>query len=209
MFRIFLERGVWRHGTTVNTEVTMTKTLLDGFTAAILATEGFEYVELMEPRRALDAAGATTRVVSPNASSIQGYNHHDKSDTVPVDETLDRARPEDFDALLLPGGVMNPDQLRMDERAVRFVKAFMDAGKPVAVICDGPWTLVEADVVRGRRLTSWPSLKTDIRNAGGEWVDQANVTDGNLTSSRKPDDLPQFNEAMLALFSRSRATQTA
>jgi protease I len=184
----------------------MTSDNLAGLNVAILATEGFEYVELAKPRKALDDAGATTRVISPNEGSIQGYNHHEKGDTVPVDLTLDRARPEEFDALMLPGGVMNPDQLRTDPKAVAFVKSFMDARKPVAVICHGPWTLVEADAVQGRRITSWPSLKTDLLNAGAQWVDEANVVDGNLTSSRNPDDIPQFNASMLALFARSRVT---
>jgi protease I len=182
----------------------MANRTLDGLTVAILATEGFEYVELTEPRKALDAAGATTRVVSQQEGTIQGFNHHDKGPTVPVDVTLDKASPDEYDALVLPGGVINPDQLRIDPRAVAFVKSFMDAEKPVAVICHGPWTLVEADAVRGRRLASWPSLKTDLRNAGAEWVDEANVVDRNMTSSRKPDDLPQFNESMIALFARSK-----
>ncbi len=186
--------------------IAMTSDNLAGLNVAILATEGFEYVELAKPRKALDDAGATTRVISPNEGSIQGYNHHEKGDTVPVDLTLDRARPEEFDALMLPGGVMNPDQLRTDPKAVAFVKSFMDARKPVAVICHGPWTLVEADAVQGRRITSWPSLKTDLLNAGAQWVDEANVVDGNLTSSRNPDDIPQFNASMLALFARSRVT---
>jgi protease I len=182
---------------------------LDGLKVAILATEGFEFVELAEPRKALDAAGAQTSVVSQEAGAIQGYNHHDKGDTIPVDATLENARAEDFDALLLPGGVMNPDQLRMDSKAVAFVKSFADAQKPIAVICHGPWTLVEAGAVRGKRMTSWPSLQTDLRNAGAEWVDEPNVVDGNITSSRKPDDLPQFNAAMLALFASARTKAAA
>ena len=148
-------------------------------------------------------------VVSLASGNIQGYNHHDKGDQVAVDLALDQAEPGDFDALVLPGGVMNPDQLRTDPRAVAFVKAFSDAGKPIAVICHGPWTLIEADVVRGRTITSWPSLKTDLRNAGATWVDEPNVTDGNLTSSRKPDDLPAFNAAAIALFAQAKRPAAA
>lgn len=171
---------------------------------AILAADMFEQVEMTEPRKALQQAGAQTVLVSLKDGEVQGANHHDKADRFPVDMTLERAKPEDFDALLLPGGVANPDQLRMNKQAVAFVKAFFYAGKPVAAICHAPWTLVEADVVRGRRITSWPSLQTDIRNAGGTWVDEVNVTDQNLTTSRKPDDIPKFNEAMIHLFEESR-----
>ena len=171
---------------------------------AILATDMFEQVEMTEPRKALQQAGAQTVLVSPKSDQVQGANHYDKADTFPVDLQLDGAKPEEFDALMLPGGVANPDQLRMNKKAVAFVKAFFDAGKPVAAICHGPWLLVEADVVRGRRVTSWPSLQTDIRNAGGQYVDEVNVTDGNLTTSRKPDDIPKFNDAMLHLFEESR-----
>jgi protease I len=178
----------------------MAHTKLHGTKVAILATDGVEQVELIEPRKALDEAGATTTLVSLKAGAIQGMNHHDKGDRIQVDRTLDDVRADDFDALLLPGGVANPDALRMDAHAVAFVRAFADAGKPIAVICHGPWTLIEADVVRGKRITSWPSLKTDLRNAGATWVDEPNVVDGNLTSSRKPDDIPLFNRNMLALF---------
>jgi protease I len=171
---------------------------------AILAANMFEQVEMTEPRSALQQAGAETVLVSPADRQVQGANHYEKAEKFNVDLPLDRANPEEFDALLLPGGVANPDQLRMNKKAVQFVRAFFDAGKPVAAICHAPWTLVEADVVRGRRLTSWPSLQTDIRNAGGNWVDEPNVTDQNLTTSRKPDDIPKFNEAMLHLFEESR-----
>lgn len=171
---------------------------------AILTADMFEQVEMTEPRKALQQAGAETVLVSPNADKVQGANHYDKADTFPVDLQLDKANPDEFDALMLPGGVANPDQLRMNNKAVEFARAFFDAGKPVAAICHGPWLLVEADVVRGRRVTSWPSLKTDITNAGGRHVDEVNVTDGNLTTSRKPDDIPKFNEAMLHLFEESR-----
>lgn len=177
---------------------------LEGMRVAILAADMFEQVEMTEPRRALQQAGAQTVLISPSEGSVQGAQHYDKADRFPVDMRLDEANPEQFDALMLPGGVANPDQLRMNKKAVQFVKSFFDAGKPVAAICHGPWLLVEADVARGRRITSWPSLQTDIRNAGGEWIDEVNVTDQNLTTSRKPDDIPKFNEAMLHLFEESR-----
>jgi protease I len=173
---------------------------LDGKRVAILATDGFEQVELTDPRSALDAAGANTTVVSPKEGSIKGWQHDHWGDEVAVDRTLDTARADDFDALLLPGGVMNPDHLRMERRAVEFVREFFKAGKPVAAICHGPWLLVEADVVRGKSITSWPSLRTDIRNAGGDWVDREVVTDEGLVTSRKPDDLPAFNRKMIEEF---------
>jgi len=183
---------------------------LKGLKVAILVTDGFEEVELTRPRNALNEAGATTSVVSPN-QHVRGWNHTDWGSDVPVDVALDRAQPKDFDALVLPGGVMNPDALRMQPKAVEFVKAFFDAGKPVAVICHGPWTIIETGAARGRRIASWPSLRTDIKNAGGEWVDEEAVVDGNLLSSRKPADLPAFNRAMLELFGRGqgRAHQAA
>jgi protease I len=177
---------------------------LNGLKVAIPVEDGFEQVELVKPREALDQAGAETRVVSPRQGRVRGWNFTDWGDRLPVDVPLDRARPDDFDALLLPGGVMNPDALRMQPKAVGFVKAFFDAGKPVAVICHGPWTVIEAGAARGRRIASWPSLKTDLRNAGAEWVDQEVVTDGNLVSSRKPDDIPAFNREMINLFSQAR-----
>jgi protease I len=177
---------------------------LAGLRVAILVENGFEQVELLEPRKALDQAAAETRVVSPRSGRVRGWNFTGWGDEIPVDVPLDRARPDDFDALLLPGGVMNPDTLRMQPNAVEFVKAFFDAGKPVAVICHGPWTVIEAGAARGRRIASWPSLKTDLRNAGAEWVDQEVVVDGNLVSSRKPDDIPAFNREMINLFSRAR-----
>ncbi len=179
-------------------------TNLKGLKVAILVENGFEQVELTEPRRALDQAGAETRIVSPQSSRVRASNLTEWGDKFPVDVALDEARPDDFDALHLPGGVMNPDLLRMQPKAVAFVKAFFDAGKPVSVICHGPWTVIEAGAARGRRITSWPSLKTDLRNAGAEWVDQEAVVDGNLVSSRKPDDIPAFNKAMLDLFSHAR-----
>jgi protease I len=177
---------------------------LEGMRVAILAENMFEQVEMTEPRKALEQAGAQTALVSPQQNEIQGVNHDEKGDTFKVDLPLDQARPEDFDALLLPGGVANPDRLRSNKRAMDFVKSFVDASKPIAAICHGPWSLVEVDAVRNRRMTSWPSLQTDIRNAGGKWVDEVSVTDQNITTSRKPDDIPKFNEAMLHLFEESR-----
>ncbi len=182
---------------------------LDGMKVAILAAEGFEQAELIEPRRALDEAGAETRVVSPAKGEVQGWKHFDKGDKVKVDVPLEQADAQDFDALLLPGGVANPDQLRLLPQAVQFVRSFFEAGKPVAVICHGPWTLIEADVVRGRTLTSWPSLKTDLMNAGASWVDQEVVVDNGLVSSRKPDDIPAFNSKMIEEFAEGRHTRQA
>jgi len=178
----------------------MTGKRLDGLKVAILVTDGFEQVELQEPRKALDAEGATTRVVSPKDKQVKGWNIKEWGDTVPVDTPLAQAQAADFDALLLPGGVINPDALRMDAAAVALVKAFVDAGKPVAAICHGPWTLIEAGAVKGRKLTSWPSLKTDLVNAGANWVDEEAVVDGNLVTSRKPDDIPAFSRATIDLF---------
>jgi protease I len=177
---------------------------INGLKVAILVEDGFEQVELVEPRKALDQAGAKTSIVSPKSPRVRGWNFTNWGEELPVDVQLDRARPDDFDALHLPGGVMNPDFLRMQPKAVAFVKAFFDAGKPVSVICHGPWTIIEADAARGRRIASWPSLKTDLRNAGAEWVDEEAVVDGNLVSSRKPDDIPAFNRAMIGLFARMR-----
>jgi protease I len=179
---------------------------LEGLKIAILVENGFEQVELVEPRRALDQAGAKTSIVSPQSEHVRGWNFTDWGDDFPVDIALDQTQPQDFDALLLPGGVMNPDALRMQEPAVDFVKAFFETGKPVAVICHGPWTVIEAGAARGRRIASWPSLKTDLRNAGAEWVDQEVVVDDNLVSSRKPDDIPAFNREMIGQFSRARQT---
>src|SRR5690349_11699122 len=169
---------------------------------AILATDGVEQVELTEPRKALDQAGAKTVVVSPKSGKIKGWQHDHWGDEIPVDMTLDSASADTFDALMLPGGVMNPDHLRMDTKAVQFVKSFFQAGKPVAAICHGPWLLVEADVLRGRgrTVTSWPSLQTDLRNAGADWVDREVATDEGLVTSRKPDDIPAFNRKMIEEF---------
>ncbi len=182
---------------------------LDNLRVAILVAEGFEEVEMTEPRKALEAAGAETVLVSPERDKVIAFKHHDKADAFDVQLPLDNAQADDFDALLLPGGALNPDQLRTMPAAVEFVKDFFAARKPVAAICHAPWTLIEANVVRGRTLTSWPSLKTDLRNAGADWVDREVVEDGNLVTSRKPDDIPAFNEKMIALFARSRHTANA
>lgn len=176
---------------------------LKGVKVAILATDGFEQSELMEPRKALDEAGAATTIVSLKTGKIRGWKHTDWGDEVEVDQTVEEAQTDIFDALLLPGGVMNPDKLRKEEKAVAFVKKFFAAGKPVAAICHGPWMVVEAGAAKGRRMTSWPSIKTDIVNAGGNWVDEEAVQDGNLVTSRKPDDIPAFNRAMIALFGKN------
>ena len=165
---------------------------LEGETVAFLATNGVEQVELTEPWKKVEEEGGKPELVSLEGGEIQGFQHLDKGDTFSVDRTVADADADDYDGLVLPGGVANPDFLRADEDAVRFVRAFFEAGKPVAAICHGPWTLVEADVVRGRTLTSWPSLKTDIKNAGGEWVDEEVHVDSGLVTSRRPDDLPAF-----------------
>jgi protease I len=173
---------------------------LGGKRVAALVTKGFEQVELAEPKRALEAAGATVHVVSPDTETVRGWNHTEWGQEVTVDKPLDQARPNDYDALLLPGGVMNPDHLRMNPKAVAFVKQFFEDGKPIAVICHGPWTLVEADVVRGLTITSYPSLKKDLQNAGANWVDQEVVVDRGVVSSRRPADLPAFIRKMTEEF---------
>lgn len=180
---------------------------LNGVRVAILATQGFEQVELTKPKAALEEAGAKVDVVSPKAGiksgKIKGWNMTDWGESVKVDVELSDAKEGNYDALLLPGGVMNPDKLRMDPQAVAFVKSFFTASKPVAAICHGPWTLIEADVVRGRTMTSWPSLQTDLRNAGATWVDQEVTEDNGLVTSRKPDDIPAFNQRVIELFSKA------
>jgi protease I len=174
---------------------------LTGRTIAFLvAPEGIEQIELTDPWSAVEAAGGTPRLLSTEGGSVQAFHHLDKGDTFDVDQRVADADPSAYDGLVLPGGVANPDALRLDEDAVGFVRSFVEAGRPVAAICHAPWTLVEADVVRGKRLTSWPSLQTDLRNAGAEWVDEEVVVDGALVTSRKPDDLPAFNRAMVELF---------
>ena len=176
---------------------------LNGKKVAILVANGFEQVELTEPKKALDEAGAETRIVSPEKGKVKGWRHTEWGDEMPVDVPLSQARAGEFDALLLPGGVMNPDHLRRNPEALRFVKSFFDAGKPVAAICHGPWTLIDAGVARGRKMTSYETIQTDLKNAGVHWVDQEVVTDGNLVTSRKPDDIPAFNRAMVELFARA------
>ena len=165
--------------------------------AFLTASEGIEAVELTQPWDAVTGAGHTAELLSPESGEVQLFNHLDKAETRPVDKTVADASVGDYDALVLPGGVANPDALRMDDAAVAFVKEFVASGKPVAAICHAPWTLVEAGVLSGKRLTSWPSLQTDIRNAGGEWVDEEVVEDGNLITSRNPDDIPAFTKALL------------
>jgi protease I len=179
---------------------------LTGLRVAILAARGVEQVELVQPRQAVTDAGATTELLSIKPGTVQATNHDiEPADQFDVDRVVSEASIDDYDALILPGGTVNPDTLRVDGAAVAFVRDFVQAGKPVGAICHGPWTLVEADVVRGRTLTSWPSLRTDIRNAGGTAVDQEVVIDGNLVSSRKPDDLPAFCRAIVAHFAAAKA----
>lgn len=175
---------------------------------AVLVDHGFEQSELVEPRKALQQAGAAIEIVSPQSRSVKGWQHTNWGDELPVDRQLDDARPEEYDALLLPGGVMNPDKLRGNPKAVAFVKAFVDAGKPIAAICHGPWTLIEAGGVRGRKMTSWPSLQTDLRNAGAHWVDQECVVDNGIVTSRKPDDMPAFNRKMIEEFAEGPHDRT-
>jgi len=186
---------------------------LKGKRVAILATEGVEEVELTKPKKALEDAGAKVDVIAPasgiKSHQIKAWDMTDWGGTIKVDVELSTASPSKYDALHLPGGVINPDQLRTDPEAVEFVKTFFKEGKPVAAICHGPWTLIEADVVRGKTMTSWPSLKTDLRNAGAQWVDREVVEDKNLVTSRKPDDLPAFTKAMIELFSHAAAHNAA
>ncbi len=178
----------------------MTESKLSGKRIAIIAADMVEQVELVEPRRALVAVGAETELISMTPGTIQGFDHFDKADRHKVDRLVEEADAADYDGLLIPGGVGNPDLLRGDENMVAFTHAFFEQGKPVAAICHGPWMLVEAGVVRGRKLTSWPTLRTDISNAGGHWVDEEVVVDGGLVTSRKPDDIPAFNVKMIEEF---------
>jgi protease I len=182
---------------------------LQGKKIAFLAADGVEQVELMEPWKAVESAGGEPELLSIQPGSIQGFDHLDKGETFRMDKHVSQAEVADYDGLVLPGGVANPDFLRVDEDAVGFVKRFFEAGKPVAVICHGPWTLVEAGVVKGRKLTSWPSLKTDIVNAGGKWVDEEVVVDAGLVSSRKPDDLPAFCAKIVEEFSEGEHAEQA
>ena len=179
---------------------------LAGKKVAILVADGFEQVEMTKPREALEEAGAETKIVSVRGGQVQGMNHADKGDKFDVDLTLDDARPEDFDALMIPGGLMNPDQLRSTAEALQFTRHFFEEGKPVAAICHGPWVLIDAGVVRGRTLTSWPAIKSDVRNAGGHWIDEEVVVDNGLVTSRKPDDIPAFNEKMIEEFCEGKHT---
>lgn len=175
--------------------------ILNGIKVAILVDNGFEQVEMTDPRKALDQAGAQTHLISPAKNKVKGWQHTKWGDDFIVDVPLDQANPSDYDALLLPGGVMNPDHLRMNSKAVEFVKQMVKANKPVAAICHGPWTLINAEAVKGKKMTSWPSIKMDLINAGANWVDEEAVKDGRLVTSRKPDDIPAFNKAMIELFS--------
>jgi protease I len=177
---------------------------LDGKKVAILVTDGFEQVEMTKPREALNEAGAETKIVSLKPGRIQGMHHADKGDKSDVDLTLDEARPEEFDALLIPGGLMNPDALRSNDDALEFTRHFFREGKPVAAICHGPWVLIDAGVVRGRTLTSWPAIKNDVKNAGGKWVNEEVVVDNGLVTSRKSDDIPAFNKKMIEEFCEGR-----
>jgi protease I len=185
----------------------MAEQKLKGKKIAILAADMFERVELEEPRKALEDAGAQTEIVSIHDGEIQGFDHFDPADKIKVDRTVEEVSPADYDGLLIPGGVGNPDQLRGDENAVNFVREFAQAKKPMAVICHGPWVLVESGVVRGRKVTSWPTLQTDIRNAGGNWVDEEVVVDEGIVTSRKPDDIPAFNKKMIEEFCEGVHTQ--
>lgn len=173
---------------------------LRGTKVAILVADGFEQVEMVEPRNALEQAGASTYIVSPNEITVEGWNHFDKGERFDVDVVLSKANADDFDALLLPGGVANPDTLRLITEAVSFVQRMNEQRKPIAAICHGPWLLINAGAVQGRQLTSWSSIKTDLINAGAKWIDKPTVLDGNLLTSRNPKDIPQFNEAMIQLF---------
>jgi protease I len=182
---------------------------LDGKKVAILAADGVEQVELTEPQKAVENEGADVTLVSVEAGDFQGFNHLDKADTFTAEKAVKDVSADEFDALLLPGGVANPDFLRTDDDAVGFVRDFFTSGKPIGVICHGPWTLVEADVLKGRKITSWPSLQTDIRNAGGTWVDEEVVVDDGLVSSRKPDDLPAFCAKVVEEFCEGKHERAA
>ncbi len=180
---------------------------LNGKKVAILVADGFEQVEMTKPREALKEAGAETKIVSNKSGKVQGMNHDEKGDEFEVDLTLSGAQGRDFDALLMPGGLMNPDAMRQEESALEFVRHFFEAGKPVAVICHGPQVLINADLVRGRTMTSWPALEVDMKNAGANWVDEEVVVDNGLVSSRKPDDIPAFNKKMIEEFAEGRHGQ--
>jgi protease I len=185
----------------------MAEKQLSGLKVAAILTDGVEQVELLEPKKALENAGAKVMVISPKSGQLQGFKHFDKSDKIPVDLELNKANPADFDAVLLPGGALNADALRIDKKAQDFVRVMDQAGKPIAVICHGPWLLVSAGLVKGHKMTSWPTVQDDIRNAGGNWEDKEVLRDRNWVSSRKPDDIPAFNKEMISLFSE-RVGQT-
>ncbi len=187
----------------------MAEQKLQGKKVAIIAADMVEQVELVEPRKALDDAGAETHLISLEPGEIQGFDHFEPADKHKVDRAIEEVDASDYDALMVPGGVGNPDQLRGDENVVSFVREFFEQGKPVAAICHAPWVLVEAGMVRGRTLTSWPTLQTDIRNAGGDWVDQEVVVDQGLVTSRKPDDIPAFNAKMIEEFAEGRHVEQA
>lgn len=180
----------------------MTKTALIGKKIAILVANGFEQVEMTSPKKALEEAGAATDIISPEKGKVKGWQHTKWGDEFKIDVALDKAVAQEYDALLLPGGVMNPDKLRLNAKAIKFIKAFTKKKKPIAAICHGPWTLINAAAVKNYKMTSWPSIKTDLKNAGAKWVDKKVVKDKNLVTSRKPDDLPYFNKAMVELFSK-------
>lgn len=182
----------------------MPDAVLAGKTIAVLATDGFEQVELDKPVAALKAAGAVIEIVAPKSGAIQGFNHHDKGDQTTVDRTLQDAAPADYDGLVLPGGVINPDALRLEAEAIDFIRTFVEAGKPIAAICHGPWTLIDAGAAKGRTMTSWPSLRIDLQNAGATWVDEEVVVDNGLVTSRNPDDLPAFCAKMVEEFAEGR-----
>lgn len=175
---------------------------LKGLKVAILVADGFEQVELTEPKQALDQAGAQTFIISPSKRKVKGWKFKEWGNEFPVDKELNQAHPDEYDALLLPGGVMNPDTLRMNPAAIKFVKHFVNADKPIAAICHSPWTLIDAEAINGKTVTSWPSIKTDLINAGANWVDKQVVKADHLVTSRKPDDIPAFNTAMIELFSQ-------
>jgi protease I len=182
-------------------------TQLNGKRIAILVADGFEQVELAEPKKALEQAGAQAEIISPAKGKVKGWDHTEWGDQFTVDVPLEQANPENYDGLLLPGGVMNPDKLRINKQAVQFVRAFFEAGKPVAAICHAPWTLIDAGVVGGRTMTSYPSLQTDLKNAGARWVDQEVVVDNGLVTSRNPNDIPAFNRKMIEEFAEGRHAQ--
>lgn len=180
---------------------------LQGKRVAIIVTDGFEQIEMTSPREALEKAGAKCVLIAPKKGEVDAFKHHDKAERFKAELALEDARPEDFDAVMLPGGVVNADALRVDKKAQQFVQAMDRAGKPIAVICHGPWLLISAGLIRGRHITSWPTLQGDLRNAGANWEDKECIRDGNLVSSRKPDDLPVFNREMVKLFAEEGAAK--